>query len=571
VKQGERMSLIGVDGARVRGRVARSLCVPAVLFMIALSLGFAPGALAASTGQISGKVTRASGGAAIEGIEVCAFSTGAEEFSAESFGCATTSSSGEYTITGLASGQYDVEFISPAESEPGYITQYYQGTTSFEDAKAVPVTAGGTVSGIDAALEEGGRITGEVTRASGGAPIEGIEVCASAVHAEGYGCAKTKSNGTYTITGLASGNYDVEFSAPFESGLDFVSQYWEYTHSRSEAKEVAVTAPATTPNIDGKLEEGGRIEGKVTDASTGAALANAFVCASTGSGAGSLGECAVTGSTGEYTISGLASGAYKVEFGAGKNYVTQYYNNKSGLSEAEAVPVIAPATKSEIDAAMQTTSTPPANTTAPVVSGTPGLGSTLLCAPGLWTGKPAPTFSYQWLRDGAPISGANATSYTVQSADAGNSLSCQVTAKNAKGEKRATSSGVAIPAIPVIPPPPSAPKPLITITGSKVVVSGKSATVHIQCADAACAGSAELTLQIVVKHRKGKKTLSRKETLVLAKGSYSLAAGKSGTLVLRLTAAGKTRLAHVKHHPLTVKLAVSVKGGKTTVKSVRVS
>ncbi len=78
-------------------------------------------------------------------------------------------------------------------------------------------------------------------------------------------------------------------------------------------------------------------------------------------------------------------------------------------------------------------------------------------------------------------------------------------------------------------------------------------------------------MQIVVKHRKGKKTVSRKETLVLAKGSYSLAAGKSGTLVLHLTAAGKARLAHVKHHPLTAKLAVSVKGAKTTVKSVRVS
>jgi hypothetical protein len=402
----------------------------------------------------------------------------------------------------------------------------------------------------------------------GGAPIEGIQVCATAVHAEGFGCAKTKSNGSYTITGLASGNYDVRFSSPLEGGLDFVSQYWEYTHSRSEAKEVSVAAPATTQNIDGKLEEGGRIEGKVTDASTGAALAEVLVCASAGSGAGALGECAVTRSNGEYTISGLASGDYKVGFDAGKNYVIQYYNGKVSLSEAEAVAVTAPSTKSGIDAAMQSTSTPPVNTTPPVVSGTPAIGSALLCAPGLWTGKP--TFSYQWLRGGAPIAGASATSYTVQSADAGNSVSCQVTAKNSKGEKSATSAGLAIPAIAVVSPPPP-PKPLITITGSKVLVSGKSATVHIRCADAACAGSAELTLQIVVKHRKGKKTVLRKETLVLAKGPYSLAAGKSGTLVLRLTAAGKTRLAHVKHHPLAVKLTISAKGAKTILESVRVS
>jgi hypothetical protein len=562
------MGRVGFREARVCGRVVRRLCVPAVLLVIALSLGAAPSALAATTGQIAGMVTRASGGAAIQGIEVCALQTNPE---GEGFGCATTNVSGEYTITGLASGQYDVEFISPSESEPGYITQYYKGATSYEDAKAVPVNAPTTTSGIDAALEEGGRITGEVTRASGGALIEGIEVCASAVGTEGYGCAKTKSNGSYTITGLASGNYDVEFASPFEGGLDFVSQYWEYTHSRSAAREVPVTAPGTVQNIDGKLEEGARIEGRVTDASTGAALAEVLVCASTGSGEVSLGACAVTGLNGEYTISGLASGAYKVGFDGGKNYVIQYYNNKASIAEAEPVGVVAPGTKSGIDAAMQLVGTAPANSTPPVVSGTPAIGSALLCAPGLWTGKPTPTFSYQWLRGGAPIAGANATSYAVQGADAGSSLSCQVTAKNSKGEKSATSAGVAIPAITVSLPSPPAPVPLIKITGSKVVVSGKSATVHIQCADAACAGSAEVTLQITVKRRKGKRTVPHKETLVLAKGSYSLAAGKSGTLVLHLTTAGKTRLAHVKHHPLTAKLSVSVKGGKSTVESVRVS
>ena len=540
--------------------------------MIALSLGFAPGALAAGTGQISGTVTRASGGTPIQGIEVCAFSTSAEEPSAEGFGCATTSSSGEYTITGLASGQYDVEFISPSESEPGYIAQYYDGTTSFEDAKAVPVNAPGTTSGIDAALEEGGRITGEVTRVSGGAPIEGIQVCASAVHGEGFECARTKSNGAYTITGLASGNYDVEFTSPFESGLDFVSQYWEYKSSLSEASTVSVTAGSIKAGIDAELKEGGRITGRVTNASTGAGLEEVLVCVLTESGKlVSFRQCASTGANGEYTISAVGSGNYKIGFDAGKEYVSQYYNDKSSPAEANTVLVTAPATTPNIDATMQTVGTPPVNTTAPVVSGTPAVGQVLMCAPGLWTGKPAPTFSYQWLRGGVPIAGANATSYTVQSADAGNSLSCQVAAKNAKGEKSARSASVAIPANPVISPPPPAPKPVVTITGSKIVVSGKSATVHIVCSDAACTGSAELTLQIVVKHRKGKKTVSRKETLVLAKGSYSLAAGKSGTLVLRLTAAGKTRLAHVKHHPLTVKLSVSVKGAKTTARSVRVS
>ncbi len=541
-----------------------------MLVVMAVALGAAPSARAASTGQISGRVTNTSS-APIDRIEVCASSASAEDFGPEGFGCESTNSNGEYTITGLASGEYDVEFVSPSESEPGYITQYYQDTPLYEDAKMVLVAAPSTTSGIDAELEEGGRITGAVTRTVGGAAIEGIEVCASAVHGEGFGCAKTKADGTYIISGLAGGDYDVMFFSSFGSGLDFIAQYYNDVSSSKDAEAVVVSAPGATPNIDAKLEAGARVEGRVTDASTGTALEGVFVCASTGSGEISLGQCAFTNSSGEYTISGLASGGYKVEFNASKSYVVQYYNGKSVLGEAEVVSVTAPDTRSGIDAAMQSTSTPPANTTAPVISGTPIIGSTLLCAPGLWTGQPVPTFSYQWLRSGAPIAGANASSYTVQSADAGGGITCAVTAKNGKGEAGARSAAVAIPANPVIFPPPPAPKPVVTITGSKVLVSGGSATVHIICSDAACAGSGELTVQIVVKHRKGKKTVSRKQALVLAKGSYSLAAGQSGTLVLHLTGAGRQRLAHVKRHPLAVKLILSVQGANAIAKSVKAS
>jgi hypothetical protein len=577
-----RVGLIGVGEATVRGRVARRFCIPTVLVAIVLSLGCAPGALAASTGQISGRVVEKNAPHnPIVGIEVCASSKDLETFNEESFRCEKTNGSGDYAISGLASGEYDVEFAAPSNSGLNYITRYYDEKSSFKEApNAVTVSAPYTTPEVNAELEEGAEITGKVTRAVGGTSIPGIEVCAYSApkELEGFGCATSDSQGEYTIRGLPTSRYYVEFSSDSEfteeSNLDYVTQYYDGATTEATATKVSAKAPETTTEINASLEEGGRIEGKVTDASTGAAIEGILVCAQAGSGESSLGQCATTGANGEYTISALASGEYKVGFiqfgpaGAGK-YITQYYNGKSSLSEAQGVLVMAPNTTPGIDAAMQSTSTPPANTTPPVVSGSPSIGSVLLCAPGLWTGKP--TFSYQWLRGGAPIAGANATSYTVQIADAGSSVSCQITAKNAKGEKSARSAGVAIPALPGIPPPPPAPKPLITITGSKVVVSGKSARVHITCSDAVCAGSAELTLQIVVKHRKGKKTVSRKQTLVLAKGSYSLAAGKSETLVLHLTAAGKARLAHVKHHPLAVKLSVSVNRGKTAVRSVLLS
>lgn len=75
----------------------------------------------------------------------------------------------------------------------------------------------------------------------------------------------------------------------------------------------------------------------------------------------------------------------------------------------------------------------PANTGAPSLTGTPVLGQTLTCAPGTWSGNPN-SFSYAWLRDGVVIAGQTGSTYVVQAADQGHSISCQVTASNGGGE-----------------------------------------------------------------------------------------------------------------------------------------
>ncbi len=90
----------------------------------------------------------------------------------------------------------------------------------------------------------------------------------------------------------------------------------------------------------------------------------------------------------------------------------------------------------------------PINTSAPVLSGTPAVGQALSCSEGSWSSEYAPTIAYQWIRDGAPIINANASSYTVQAADQGHSLACQVIATNSVGSTSATSSALSVPAAP---------------------------------------------------------------------------------------------------------------------------
>ena len=96
---------------------------------------------------------------------------------------------------------------------------------------------------------------------------------------------------------------------------------------------------------------------------------------------------------------------------------------------------------------------PPSNTQAPAITGTPSVGSSLSCSQGAWTYAPT-SFSYQWKRDGTPISGATISTYVVGAADQGDSLTCTVTAVSNTGDGSAVSAEVAVPAAPTAPVAP---------------------------------------------------------------------------------------------------------------------
>ncbi|MFN8114219.1 MAG: FG-GAP-like repeat-containing protein [Solirubrobacterales bacterium] len=103
--------------------------------------------------------------------------------------------------------------------------------------------------------------------------------------------------------------------------------------------------------------------------------------------------------------------------------------NNGGSSQATSASVVASAAP-----------VPPANTTAPSVSGEPDYGRTIACAAGDWTA--GGTFTYRWLRDGAPIVGAEEAGYEVGKADVGKKLSCRVTVTNPDGSGSASSAAV---------------------------------------------------------------------------------------------------------------------------------
>src|SRR5207245_521289 len=106
-----------------------------------------------------------------------------------------------------------------------------------------------------------------------------------------------------------------------------------------EADKVAVTAGSTKSGIDAALQPSvGQITGKVTDASTKAAVGGIEVCAYRAENTSPT-SCARTDSGGEYTLTGLAGDEYKVGFSVPEasslNYAPQFYNGKATLAEAD--------------------------------------------------------------------------------------------------------------------------------------------------------------------------------------------------------------------------------------------
>lgn len=87
----------------------------------------------------------------------------------------------------------------------------------------------------------------------------------------------------------------------------------------------------------------------------------------------------------------------------------------------------------------------PWNLVDPTLSGVAALGSVLSCDPGAWT-RNLTDVRTSWLRAGAEV--ATSDSYTITAADAGQSLTCEITASSMAGSQTVASEPMALPAGP---------------------------------------------------------------------------------------------------------------------------
>ena len=206
-------------------------------------------------GTISGTVTVSSDLPDFSGICVDAFAQG--DFLSPS-GSTTTASDGSYSLTNLAPGNYDVEFSAGCGISENVGQQWYNNKASQSSANVVAVTAGGSTSAINGTLSLGGTISGTVTAAAGGADVSGVCVVAFAPGDVQLSPASTTtaSDGSYALTNLAPGSYQVEFTSGCGASVSYATQWYSASPTAASAVPVVVTALTTTPSINAAMALG---------------------------------------------------------------------------------------------------------------------------------------------------------------------------------------------------------------------------------------------------------------------------------------------------------------------------
>jgi len=298
---------------------------------LALVLGL-PLANRAAAATLSGTVT-GPGGAAVEDVSVWAYRYNGDWYDQETH--ADVEASGNYTLAGLPAGTYRILFWSGYGT---YAAEWYNDQYVEDDATDITLTASQSLSGINAQLALGTRITGTVTDSSG-SPLEDITVMPhfwqNGQWRQLYGTS-TDENGQYEISTIPAGTYLVVFED--WRNKDYAPQWYSNALEQADARRITAPAGGMVSGINAVMAQAGSISGRLTAADGSTPVPDTSVSAfwqSDGSWAG-WGE---TDENGDYMIGGLAAGTYIIQFYPPWPLESQWYHGAIDSQNATPVPV----------------------------------------------------------------------------------------------------------------------------------------------------------------------------------------------------------------------------------------
>lgn len=283
----------------------------------------------AQGGAFTGTITAADG-TPLQGVTVQAFTADA----GLSVSSTSTNGAGKYVLRGLPTGAY----VAKTFNSLGFIDQLYNGTAcnscSVTGGTRIAVVVGATTPAINFSLTTGGRFTGSVTAAAGGAPVSNVSISVYSTGGAFMASGFTSPAGIYNTGGLPAGNYLVRTSFNSSgfinmvhgSPADIICQSCSTTIGTPVA--VALGSSAT---VNFSLATGGSISGTVKDsASTPAPLANVNVSVSTSSG--TFVNSINTAADGTFKVRGLPTGSYVVKTFNSLGFIDKQFDNQVCVS-----------------------------------------------------------------------------------------------------------------------------------------------------------------------------------------------------------------------------------------------
>lgn len=315
--------------------IAQSVTVVGGAVTSGINVSLVPG------GTVAGAVSDSLG--PLQGVSVQAFKVNGT--SMDWVTSTTSASDGSYLLKGLPAGDYKISFTDPTGM---HVTEYFDGATGPNTATVVTVTAGQARQAVDALMDAGGNVTGQVM--GGSTPLPGMSVQAFQIVAGNMNwiaSTTTASDGTYTLKGLPAGNYKISFSDT--TGMH-VLVYFPNASSPDAGSLISVSTGATTTGVNGNLATGGNVSGTVRDyrgVQTGMSV-QAFKV----DGANMTWISSTTsGSNGTYQLKGLLGGTYKISFSDPTGlHAPQYYGGSANPNLATIVSVSGGGSSTGIDA-----------------------------------------------------------------------------------------------------------------------------------------------------------------------------------------------------------------------------